>query len=272
MQRLIEFIDRHRQRSARDGTLIQVLEPAYQMLAVHRGAFSPTLRFVAHHGLGVGGGPFAGMRYPGSAPLRVPGLVAYLAGTYELELHQALESLLESHPDLIVNIGAGDGYYAVGMARRCQQARVIAYEADPYRARICRQLARLNDVDDRIDQGGVCTPDELAALRPPPNTVVIADCEGAERQLIDPGRAPWLRHARLLIEVHEVSDPDLPGELEERLEGSHSVELIAPGKRYVWDPEYAMGWRAGLSPAQQEMVMAELRPVRTPWLWAVPSS
>jgi hypothetical protein len=270
MRRLIDLIDRYRQRSSREGRLLQLLEPLYQMLAVHRGALGPTVRFVRHHGLRCRGGPFAGVRYPRSAILRIPGLVAHLAGTYEIELHQAVESLIRSQPSLVINIGAGDGYYAVGMAHRCPGVKVIAYEPDPYRVRICRQVARLNRVGDRIDQRGACTPNELAALPAESGTAVIADCESAERELIDPGRVGWLRHASLLIEVHEFLDSGLPAQLEERLKPSHSLEWITPGKRYVWDPEYAMGWSAGLSPLQQETVMAELRPVRTPWLWAIP--
>ena len=147
---------------------------------------------------------------------------------------------------------------------------MIAYEADPYLAPISRLTARLNRVEDRIDQRGVCTPDDLAALPVQSGVVVICDCESAERELIDPERVGWLRDASLLVEVHEAVDPDLPAQLEERLKPSHALEWIMPSRRYVWDSEYSAGWSAGLSPAQLEMVMTELRPVRTPWLWAVP--
>jgi hypothetical protein len=269
-RRLIDLVDRGRQRAPRDGLLLQVLEPLYQALAIHRGTLTPTLRFVGHHGLTCRGGPFAGLRYPRAALLRIPGLVAHLAGTYELELHPVVESLIARRPPLLVNIGAGDGYYAVGMALRCPDLAVIAYEADPYRVPICRRIARLNGVEQRIEQRGICTPDDLASLPAEPGTAVIADCESAERELIDPDRVEWLRSSTLLIEVHESIDADLPAQLEQRLKPSHALEWITPSKRYVWDPEYSMGWSAGLSPAQLEMVMAELRPVRTPWLWATP--
>jgi hypothetical protein len=269
MGRLIDLIDRQRRRSSHDGVALQVLEPLYQALAIHRGELAPTLRFVRHHGLTCQGGPFAGMRYPRSAVIRVPGLVASLAGTYELELHPMIKSLIASRPRLLVNIGAGDGYYAIGMARRCPELKVIAYEADAYRVSVCRQLARLNGVENRVELHSVCTPDDLAALPAEPGAAVIADCEGAERELIDPGRVGWLRDATLLIEVHESIDPSLPAQLEGRFEPSHDLDWITPSRRYVWDPEYLLGWSAGLSPAQLEMVMAELRPVRTPWLWAV---
>jgi hypothetical protein len=271
LRRLIDLIDRHRQRSPRDGMLIQILEPLHQMLAIHRGSLLPALRFVCHHGFTIKAGPFAGVRYPRSAILRVPDLVSHLSGTYELELHRSVESLIRSRPSLIINIGSGYGYYAVGMARCCRGAKVLAYEADPYRVRICSQIARLNGVGGRIDQRGVCAVADLADLRPPATTAVIADCEGAEAELIDPVRVPWLQRSPLLIEVHEFLEPELPDRIQERLHATHDLEWIRPSKRYVWDEEYLVGWDAELSPIQLEILLSELRPVRTPWLWATPS-
>jgi hypothetical protein len=271
MRRLIELTYRYARRRPRDGRLIRILEPLYQTFAVHRGSLRPTLRFVRSHGLEVSGGPFAGVRYPRSAVLRIPRLVPHLAGTYEIELHPALEAVIRSQPSLIVNIGSGFGYYAVGMARRCPEAKVLAYEDDPYRVRVCADFARLNGVDGQIDQRGLCTPDALADLHPPAGSAVIADCEGAEAELIEPARIDWLRHSTLVIEVHEHLDAALPGKLGERLAQTHSMEWIRPRKRYLLDPEYRAGWRAGFSLIQQEMMMSEPRPVRTSWLWATPT-
>ena len=76
-----------------------------------------TRRFVAWHGLTVSGGPFAGLAYPDRAPIS---LVPKLLGIYERELHGAIEAAIRAQPGLIVNVGAADGYYAVGLARRCR--------------------------------------------------------------------------------------------------------------------------------------------------------
>src|SRR5919198_4691601 len=84
-------------------------------------------RFVRWHGLTVSGGPLAGLTYPDTEPLSV---APKLLGVYESELHAAIEDAIRADPAVIVNVGAADGYYAVGLARRCRQARVIAYEAD----------------------------------------------------------------------------------------------------------------------------------------------
>jgi predicted O-methyltransferase YrrM len=227
------------------------------------------LRYVRRHGLIVGAGPFAGLEYPRSAILHVPGLVTRLAGTYELELRAVLEDLIAARPPLIVDIGAGEGYYAVGMALRCPDARVLAFEADPYNSRACSELARLNGVEDRLELRGRCTVRELAELSPPPGVAVICDCEGDEAKLIDPERVEWLGRCRLLVEAHESFVPGVEAELRSRLQDSHVVEAIRPAKRYLEDHE--LFWSTpGLSPVQQESLMSELRPWRTPWIWAVP--
>jgi hypothetical protein len=126
-----------------------------------------TLRFVRRNGLSVQTGPFTGLRYPRLGVLRVPGLGARLLGSYEVELHPVIETLIATRPPLVVNIGAPDGYYAVGMALRCERAQVLAYEPEPYRSRVCAMPARMNGVADRVEHRGLCTPESLAAIDAP---------------------------------------------------------------------------------------------------------
>lgn len=264
-----ELVGRLRRHIPRGGRAARIFEPAAGILTTYRGSLGPTLRFVRHHGLTVGAGPFRGLSYPRSAILHVPGLPTRLAGSYEAELHQAVEELIGTAPPLVVNIGAGEGYYAVGLALRCPQARVIAFEADPYNARLLRELARRNGVAERVEIRGTCTVAELAELDPPAGTAVISDCEGAEAELIDPRRVEWLARTPLLVEVHVSFVPDLAETLEARLRDNHEVESIPIAKRYLEDHE--MFWSTPRTSAiQQEMLMSELRPWRTPWLWAVP--
>lgn len=268
---MFDLTTRIRRRIPRDSAAARVFEPAFRMLTIGRGASIPTLRFVRRHGLTVLAGPFAGIRYPRSAVLDVGGLVPRLSGAYEAELHPAIEALLAGEPAQIVNVGAGDGYYAAGMARRAPDAQVIAYEADPYAARVCRGVVELNGLAERVSLRGACTVEALAGLEMPENAAVICDCEGAEVELIDPERVDWLRRTPLLIEVHEAFTPGLEARLRERLHATHTVESIAAGQRYL-DDYPAVRDTPGLSTTQQEMLLSEQRLWHTPWLWAMPRS
>src|ERR1700722_2566319 len=70
-------------------------------------------------------GPFAGMRY-GSVSVG-SAYIPKLLGIYERELSSFIEAACLKRPDLIVDVGAAEGYYAVGLAVRNPTAKVIAF-------------------------------------------------------------------------------------------------------------------------------------------------
>ena len=76
----------------------------------------------------VAGGPFQGLRYiresVGSA------WAPKMLGTYEKELWPVVDVLIRRRPRWIVDVGAAEGYYAVGLAMRLGAAQVVAFEAD----------------------------------------------------------------------------------------------------------------------------------------------
>ena len=76
-------------------------------------------------------GPFIGMQL--ILMLGQLRLAHKLLGTYELELFPFLEEIIKSDYDIIINLGAGDGYYAIGLLRNMPNARLVAYESSKER-------------------------------------------------------------------------------------------------------------------------------------------
>ncbi len=74
-------------------------------------------------------GPFQGLRYLCSWDNSF--FSQKILGTYEKELHGLIELICTEAYDLVVDVGAAEGFYACGLAYRMPQARVIAYEASP---------------------------------------------------------------------------------------------------------------------------------------------
>jgi hypothetical protein len=183
-----------------------------------------TRRFVGWHGLTVSGGPFAGLEYPDTTPLS---LVPKLLGLYERELHGAIEAAIRAQPELIVNVGAADGYYAVGLARRCPAARVIVYEADPAQRALSERVAAANGVS--AEMRGAATTREMATIAGGDRTLVIMDCEGCERALLEPGEVPWLGEATIVVELHDVYDPGIGEAVMARFAATHDVDVIPTG-------------------------------------------
>jgi hypothetical protein len=74
-------------------------------------------RFVDNQGTTVLHGPFAGLMYPRDLLLaQADAPIAKLLGTYEQELHPVFEEVIAKQPRTIIDIGAAEGYYAVGLA------------------------------------------------------------------------------------------------------------------------------------------------------------
>jgi hypothetical protein len=181
---------------------------------------SITRSFVAWHGLTVSGGPFAGLTYPDASAIS---LIPKLLGAYERELHAVVERAIGERPELIVNVGAADGYYAVGLARRCPAVAVHAFEADARQRELLARVAAANGVAIRI--GGPAGLDELRALDGR-RALAVIDCEGCEATLLDPEEVPLLRTATIVAEVHDFAVPGVGDTIATRFTATHDVTLI----------------------------------------------
>lgn len=208
-------------------------------------------------------GPFAGMIYPACQAVGSV-LVPKLTGSYEAELHDVVKTcLLRDYSD-VVNIGCGEGYYAVGCALRLPNARIHAFDGDRNACAQCASMARANNVTDRVLIRGECTPGELLAIRPSGRTLIICDCEGCEVELLKPSHLPNLS-CDLIVEVHEESRGSyvVLNELCRRFADSHVATRISSGKRDY--REYPA--LAGLSRGERFIALDERRRPAMNWLF-----
>jgi hypothetical protein len=211
--------------------------------------------------LSVKRGPFSGMTYHDYAAVGST-LYPKLLGSYERELQQTVEDIVRFGYETVVDIGAAEGYYAVGLAMRMPGAKVIAFEIQPAGQKAIRSMAIRNDVSDRLRVLGIATRSELATLDVSGRVLVICDCEGAEYHLLDPQSVPWLCDADLLIEMHQLHGIDGRAELGRRFHTTHDIESIDVRRRdSSLYPELAP-----LSPADREAVLFE-RTDYNGWLW-----
>lgn len=223
-------------------------------------------------------GPFAGMRYidraVGSA------YVPKLLGTYERELTSVIEEACARGPGLIVDAGAAEGYYAVGLALRNPQAQVIAFERQPAGRAALWDLARLNGVEGQIHVRHCCDRASLelslrfrrAALPRRKNSIslLICDVEGEEQVLLDPKHVPSLKTTHMLVETHEFVRPGVTAELRSRFAASHGVKVIWQTERFAAEfPFRTLGTRF-LPKSYLDWALSEWRPIRMCWLWMKP--
>lgn len=171
-------------------------------------------------------GPFKGMKYVETSI----GSRFYpkLLGTYELELQMLIEKFCSENFDLIIDIGAAEGYYAVGMAMRCTQSEIFAAESEESGRKLLAQLAEKNGVSERVHIFGECDSEMLGDLLSKSaggqSQLVIMDVEGAELNLLDPGQIPLLKNCSILVEVHDGDNTGPIGDtLVSRFDMTHSI-------------------------------------------------
>lgn len=211
------------------------------------------------------GGPFTGLRYVDSA--MGSSLGPKLLGTYEKELNPIIEQICARGYQTIINIGAGEGYYAVGLAKRLPQARVICFEALENNQPQIRRLSELNGVADRVDIRGYCTAEHLAGLLETVHDVlIVCDVEGAEVDILKPEMTPAFTRAHVLLETHDAMHPGCSVTIRRRFQWSHQIEVVWSAARTLDD------WPEGVSmdPRNCLACLNEDRGGPMSWFWMLP--
>jgi|RhiMethySRZTD1v2_1073278.scaffolds.fasta_scaffold09148_14 precorrin-6B methylase 2 len=183
-----------------------------------------------HTGSRVLSGPFAGLQldYEALPVHSAPKLI----GTYEREIAAFVEDAIRRAPPQILNIGASDGYYAVGMARRLPNAIVYACDTDPKSLSATMRNAGLNGVSDRVSPLGLIDSNDYGKYLRDKGSLLLMDCEGAEFKLL-PACAQSLRHANIIVEVHpEFGSCD---SLVAVFRPTHAVQVVHRHKREISD-------------------------------------
>jgi hypothetical protein len=220
-------------------------------------------------------GPFKGMNLPLSDVSKRL-LSSYVLGSAELELRCIIERLIACKYGTIVNIGAADGYYAVGFARRLPEGHIVAFEAIPELHSVIERTARLNGVADQIRIRGRCDFDglraELVEATAAP-VLIFVDIEGFETQLLDLKLVPELRFADLLIETHDALVPKCTETIVTRLQETHRIERFVARPRTVADfPENFLPLLPKLFPRLAVDLMDERRMGIQQWLFCEASA
>jgi SAM-dependent methyltransferase len=205
-------------------------------------------------------GPFKGMIYDTAAS--EGGYIPRRLGCYEASLAPVIEQIIARAYPLILDIGCAEGYYAIGLARRMPQTRILARDSDPRARALCADLAAANSVADRIEIGGEIDHEGLGLIGTGP-ALILCDIEGAEDSLLDPVAAPALAHADILVEAHDGMRPGLSARLAERFAATHSIRRI---DRQL-DDTALPDWAKGLSDMDRLLMLWEWRSGPTPWLW-----
>ena len=238
----------------------------------HASVFFPAyLRDLVFHrtNMVIASGPFRGMKYINFSHGSV--LVPKILGIYERELHTTLDEALTLRLARVVDIGAAEGYYAVGMACKLPNVEVIAFETDGKAQTLMSELAVANDVSDRLTIHGECISSDLRkVIRDGNDTLVICDVEGAEKYLLDPKELSSLRHCHIAVELHKRNTPDILQTIRDRFSSTHDITEIHQEMRSRQEFPYQTLLTRICPPTYVDNALSEFRQPWEPkmsWLW-----
>jgi hypothetical protein len=221
--------------------------------------------------LSIAAGPFNNMVYIHGAV--GSSFLPKLLGTYELEIAKWFLEL--PHFQLGLDVGAAEGYYAVGLLDRNICDKVVAWEMNPEGRRLLESLATANGVRDRLDIRGRCDVQELEktiAANGDGDVLVVIDCEGFEGELVPALPDGILRRCVLIIETHNPMNPGVHELLKKRLHATHEIVETFPKARSKNDlPQSLTGLLNGFRlPVFRRLAMSERRCPDLGWLLCRP--
>ncbi len=182
-------------------------------------------------------GPFRGMQLIKETMDRH--FAPALLGTYEWEIHDAVEEAIGKRYKQIINIGCSYGYYTVGFARRLPEAKIYAFDVDPVARAQCEKMAEANGVSDRVVIGERFDGKDYARFAGP-ETLVFMDIEGEEENLLNPQKFPELLGMDVIVELHDCIRPGLSTGIPLLFAATHHVRVI-PNAAFSFPLEKIMG-------------------------------
>ncbi len=186
-----------------------------------------------------------------------------LLGTYEWEIHDAVEQAIAKPYKHVVNIGCSYGYYAIGLARRMPNATIHAYDIDPAARANCQKMAELNGVADRVIIGELFEGKDFEKFAKE-ETLVFIDIEGGEDALLDPQKYEALQKVDVIAELHDCNIPNLSVTIPARFSPTHMVKVL-PNAPFSFPIEKILGQEYGADHFDNLIATWEGRGGKTPY-------
>ncbi len=217
-------------------------------------------------------GLFKGLKYPA---FEAAGSAVFpkFIGSYESELIPVFKYIIEGRYDTILDIGSAEGYYANGLSMIMPYATVYAYDIDERARTICRHIAKLNNLEDRVMVGDKMDAAGLANFDfTNKKAFVLSDCEGYEKQLFTKENMHNLKQADVLIEVHDLFDLSISGYLRDVFATTHDIQVIGSVDDVKKAQTYNFPETNALDLNTRRMIFAEGRKAAMEWFFCTPKA
>jgi SAM-dependent methyltransferase len=209
-------------------------------------------------------GPFKGMKILPRWSWGDGDSAGKLLGLYECELFSSIEQVIDSRPDLVLNIGSAEGFYGIGFGMRTD-AQVVLVDVSESAINIARENAHANGVNRiqfSIDSSIDNFRSYLSKFHRP---FIFMDCEGYEEEFLDLEKIPELEKTSIIVESHDCIRAGLTDKLIDRFQFTHNTVSIPQGSK---NPYFDLTF--DLSDYDKMLLCVESRPSTMTWLFMEP--
>lgn len=218
-------------------------------------------------------GPFKGLDPEHFDTWGAADIAPMLLGFYEREIVDLVCELGDGEK-VLVDVGAAEGFYAVGGLFSKRFSKTICFEADSSTASALMRTAERNGVSDRITVIGEASDDFVEKVCGEigdnlHDAVFLLDIEGDEVKICTRENLVKLRHTTLLIEIHDgFFDDKTISDFEYLCREFFLVSEIRAGSRDPNSKSELSGW----SDAERWLACSEGRPYQGRWLILTPQT
>ena len=210
-------------------------------------------------------GPFAGMKYPS---LSVGSCYwPKVFGVYEKDLIELVQSFSRHSYDLVVNVGAAEGYYAIGIKRMMPNTRLLAYEATEKGRKVLAKVAKRNSCTIEIQ--GECSYQDLEPIVTKKNCLLIMDVEGFEAELLVKNPIDIYENSSILVEVHDQFVADVGKQIAQKFQDTHEIKTIIFNQVQEADSFIFKGLQR-INKSRAKALLFDARDQNCYWYWMTP--
>lgn len=214
-------------------------------------------------------GPFRGLKLDPASYWSAADRGAMVLGQYERQVLAEL-SRLASPDGLLVDVGAGDGYYAVGALRGGLVRSTVCFEMSEQGRAAIRSNAETNGIaSGDLTILGTATTTFLDDLPPTAwesstRVLLLMDVEGAEFDLLSRQNLERMHDFSIIVELHEPRhhQPSRVDDLITRAQDIFATHIIETGSRSPSEIEYLSNW----CDDDRWLLMSESRAYEMRWL------
>ncbi|MBS56861.1 MAG: hypothetical protein CMP16_03190, partial [Rickettsiales bacterium] len=131
----------------------------------------------------------------------------------------------------IINIGAAEGYYAIGFSLIFPDVKILAYEINHESNELLNKMIKFNKKQSQITTSANLCYEDFKKINPESRLLIFSDCEGYEFELFQKNIIEKLINSDLIVEMH--TDNFVATTLEKNFEQSHYIERVYLDKHLI---------------------------------------